>query len=187
MAQLSTNFNSALKIKETLYPLMNQYCKNEKKDISEVLNFDKNTIQDNFSMLDHYMNSDTQRNIPDLFFFAQREQQNMENIMNHINMALSLGIAYVVSFFMSTVFLMIGVWRMLYNKSSPNSNRYIRFLNFFAAPLFVTCILCSYLSASSILLSGILNAGMAALKVYLVVYVYPFHPLEGLSFAFFSY
>jgi hypothetical protein len=108
------------------------------------------------------VNSDTQRNIPDLFIFAQKEQQTIENFMNHTNMVFSLGIAYVVSFFISALLLIVGVWRMLSNKSSKTkSNRYITFLNVVVAPLFIMCILCSYLSASSILLSGMLNAGKA--------------------------
>ncbi len=165
MATLSTNFNSALKIKDALFPMMDHYCKSEKRDVSELLKFDKNTIQDNMIMLEGYVNSDTQRDIPDLFIFAQEEQQNVENFMNHTNMVLSLGIAYVVLLFVLTLLLIIGVWLMLSKKSSSTSKRYNFCLNFFSMPLFVICIVCGYTAASFILLSGMLNAGMSPLLI----------------------
>jgi len=163
---ISTGFRSAMELRGEIYPTMDKYCKNEKSDISEVLKFNKNTVESSFITLNQYIESDSFKSLPGTFISVQGAEETINRFMTTVATIRPIVITVAIALFLLSLLLMTGVVIVLIKKSVLSHTKYLFFLDCIVMPLFALFIVSTYILSSLALMSGIVNADACYEVVY---------------------
>lgn len=148
-----------MELRGELYPAMDKYCKNEKSDVSEVLKFNKETVQSSFVTLNQYIESDSFKSLPGTFISVQGAKETINHFKTTIATIRPIVIVFVIALFLLSLLLMIGVVIVLIKKSVLSHKKYLFYLDCIVMPLFALFIMSTYILSSLALMSGMVNAG----------------------------